>query len=92
MVRKYGMVHTAHKQNGHIPPSVPHIEMMYVTKNPKNPRTRSVGSQTDPVHVSLKSRRDMGFKLHPHPAVKSGEDMHGFSEEMAWIRDYWAVD
>ena len=85
MVRKYGMVHTAHKQNGHIPPSVPHIEMMYVTKNPKNPRTRSVGSQTDPVHVSLKSRRDMGFKLRP----RNAEDIHEYPDGMEWTRDYW---
>lgn len=54
------------------------------------PRFISTHTQTDPVHVSMKSRRDMGFKIHPTDRYE--EDIREYPDGMTWIRDYWLLN
>ena len=71
MVHKYGMVLSNTPSNSitrqpHISPTPAlNFEMMSANKLVKTVKTNTVGTQTDPVSVSLKSRREMGFKLYP---------------------------
>ncbi len=85
------MIHTVHVKNINHPPPIPvkKIEMMSVNKFAKISHTNSIGTQTDPVHVSLKSRRGMGFKIHP--IDRYVDDMHEYPDGKGWIRDYWII-
>jgi hypothetical protein len=46
----------------------------------KMPNTTTIGTQTDPVSVSLKSRKEMGFKIHPKRITEYSE---------SWWEEYW---
>jgi len=87
MVHKYGMVlvnsNKPAKQFNPPPPN--QFEMMSANKWVKVSKTNSTGTQTDPVSISLKSRREMGFKIYPKISTTSTSE----EPETQWMDDYW---
>ena len=87
MVHKYGMVLMNNQPTKQFTPTPSkQFEMMSASKWVKVSNTKSTGTQTDPVSVSLKSRREMGFKLYPETSASyiTKEDL-----EMQWMEEYW---
>jgi hypothetical protein len=87
MVHKYGMVivNSGETADQIIPPPAKQFEMMSANKWVKVSNTKSTGTQTDPISVSLKSRREMGFKLYPRPTFNNTNT----DPETQWIEEYW---
>jgi hypothetical protein len=74
------------------PPPVLEKMVMPVNKFSKQSGTKSIGTQTDPVHVSLKSRRAMGFKIHPTDYHREkSPPTRDYPEGVDWIDDYWTT-
>lgn len=91
---RYGMIRTTQRK---LPPPPSVLEKMVmpvmpVNKFSKQIGTKSIETQTDPVHVSLKSRRAMGFKIHPTDRYreKSPND-RDHPEGFDWFDDYWVT-
>ena len=61
------------------------FEMMSANKWVKVSNTNSTGTQTDPVSISLKSRREMGFKIYPKISTTPTSE----EPETQWMDDYW---
>ena len=62
------------------------FEMMSANKWVKVSKTNTTGTQTDPVSVSLKSRREMGFNVYPKDVFVT---VSGGDPEISWMEEYW---